>query len=82
MTDPTHMEYSIATLADMALIPPERIPAFMEELPRILEKFRPVAEAMKALNGKDVEIIAKSLIWVDDGCKDGEHDERRIEIHL
>ncbi len=71
----TKKEYSIATLMDIAMIPTDRLPALLAELPRCLDTIRPFALMKKALPKEQVEVIAKSLLWVDDGCTDGEHDE-------
>jgi hypothetical protein len=76
---PTGKEYPCATLLDMVRIPPERFAAFHAELPRLIEMTRPILEACDKSAGQ-LELIARQLIWVDDGVNDGSKDERTIEF--
>lgn len=74
-------QYNIATLLDMAKIPEDRLPAFLAELPRILGEIRKAMTFANSLHGS-AAIVAKELIWVDDGIADGSADQTTIEMQL
>ena len=40
MSEPTNEIYPVNTILDMAAIPEDRLPAFLDELPRMLSKLR------------------------------------------
>lgn len=54
----TNKTYTLETLADMACIPDEAFPRFVEELPAMVESIR---------KGNQAGLEFKGLQWTDDG---------------
>lgn len=71
-------KYNIATLLDLARIPKDRVPAFLSELPRLLDDIRPLVAIHDELGKDQWDLIAQQLVWVDDGITDGSADVHRI----
>lgn len=75
-------KYNVATLLGIARIPPDRVPAFLGELPRLLDRIRLLVSVEDRLGKGQWEMIAKELIWVDDGITDGSADSTRVTVQL
>ncbi len=58
--------YPVDTLAQMAIIPPDRVPAFIDELPEMLEMLRRLPVINAELSGL-ASVIPTGLTWCDDG---------------
>lgn len=61
-------EYKLEHIYDLANIPDEALPRFIEELPKIVGHMRDV-KALQSLLGDDAVKI-NPLTWVDDGEQD------------
>lgn len=59
-------EYKIATILDMARIPEEELPSFIQELPSILDTLRPLCTVVDSLGMPD-SLLLEQAIWKNDG---------------
>lgn len=60
-------EYKVATILDIARIPEEALPRFIEELPSIVEYLRPYAAIEHTLDPEKAQLLTEAALWVDDG---------------
>ena len=74
MSKPTGKTYPISTIDQMAEIPPERVEAFLEELPEILRILRHVKADVRASQGGNLLArlfpfvsVRTHVSWVDKG---------------
>lgn len=67
MSKPIPREYPIGNLLDMAKIPEDRVPAFLEEMPKILRHMRAFLELQKSIPPEHAKATLKAATWVDDG---------------
>ncbi len=56
------IEYDVSTLADIARIPEDRLPAFIEELPQLLKLVR-----QSSPSSNDWRVSYGGMVWIDDG---------------
>lgn len=66
----------------MARVPVERVPELIKQLPRLLDQIRPLVLATDAMKEEDAKLIAKQLVWVDDGIEDGSADDSKIIVTI
>ena len=79
MSDPSNKSYKIETLLDIAKIPREAIPRFLEELPRLLDQVRPLIKFVQ--DTEQLRVLFLNLaIWNDDGKVDGSGDVIKVTI--
>jgi hypothetical protein len=63
--------YKIGTLEDIAAIPEEALPRFLEELPHMLAGLRRTMALRSSLPEGVIIIPAKPIAWTDDGVHEG-----------
>jgi hypothetical protein len=61
-------KYKIGTIEDMAAIPEEALPRFLEELPDMLAMLRACAALKAALSEGVINLSPEPITWIDDGA--------------
>lgn len=64
MTEPKR--YPVATLEQMASIPLEALPRFIEELPSLLAHIIAVKELNKIMEPLGAPVVLQPSVWIDD----------------